>query len=116
MAAANPGPVSVGTGAGRIVLATMPFSPAAFPALGLSLLKPLLSRAGFDVTVERFWTKHHHVVRREVVAQEHRAPRPKLVRIAPPPAPITPAPATTATDPLADLLLDGPVASDAPAE
>ena len=63
-------------------------------------------RAGFDVTVERFWTVHHRIVRREVIAQEHRAPRPRIIHVAPPPAP---------ADPLADLLLGGPVPDDAPA-
>ncbi|MBV9850314.1 MAG: VanW family protein [Armatimonadetes bacterium] len=61
-------------------------------------------RAGFDVTVERFWTEHHQIVRREVVAQEHRAPRPRLLRVAPPPPP---------ADPLAQLLLGGPMPDDA---
>ena len=65
-------------------------------------------RAGFDVTVTRFWTKHHQVIRQEIVAQEHRAPRPRLVRIAPPPAP------APVADPLANLLLGGPTPETAP--
>ncbi|HEX3549621.1 MAG TPA: cobalamin-dependent protein, partial [Candidatus Elarobacter sp.] len=35
----------------RIVLVAMPFGPAIFPALGLSLLKPRLRQAGFEVRV-----------------------------------------------------------------
>ena len=62
-------------------------------------------RAGFDVTVTRFWTMHHRIVRQEIIAQEHRAPRPRLVRVAPPPAP---------ADPLADLLLGGPMPATSP--
>ena len=46
-------------------------------------------RAGYDVVVGRFWTVHGRVVRREVVARERRAPRPEIVRVAPPPAPET---------------------------
>ena len=76
--------------------------PALLPGQAVVDQKP---RAGFDVTVTRFWTRHHQVIRQEVIAQEHRAPRPKLVRIAPPPSP---------ADPLAELLLGGPMPADVP--
>jgi len=48
-------------------------------------------RAGFDVTVERFWKQGKRTVRREVIVTEHRGPRAKIVRV-PVPAP-TPVPA-----------------------
>ena len=35
-------------------------------------------RSGYNVVVERFWTQGHRVVRREIVAQERRAPGPRL--------------------------------------
>jgi vancomycin resistance protein YoaR len=70
-------------------------------------------RAGFDVVVERFFTQHGRTVRREVVAQERREPRNKIVRVAAPPA-VLPAPASDpaalpapTTDPVTSLLLGG---------
>jgi len=41
----------MGPPATKVVLVAMPFGPAVFPALGLSILKPLLERAGFAVRV-----------------------------------------------------------------
>ena len=77
--------------------------PTLLPGQSVVDQKP---RAGFNVTVTRFWTKYHHVVRQEIIAQEHRAPRPKLVRIAPPSEPDA--------DPLANLLLGGPMPDNVP--
>lgn len=45
--------------------------------------------AGYNVTVERLWTIGRHVMRREVIACEHRAPRPKIVHV-PLPSPVVP--------------------------
>ena len=42
-------------------------------------------RSGYDVVLARFWTQNGRVVRREIVTRERRAPRNKVVRIAPPP-------------------------------
>jgi len=68
-------------------------------------------RAGYDVTLARFWTYKGRVVKREIVTQEHRAPRPEVRRVGPTPvlptllpmvlvppvtAPVTPTPATDA--------------------
>ena len=76
--------------------------PTLLPGQSVVDQKP---RAGFDVTVTRFWTEHHQVIRQEIIAQERRAPRPELVRIAPP---------LTISDPLATLLLGGPMPEIAP--
>ena len=96
----------------EVIVKPTAFTP--LPAPTLQTIDPTLQpgqsvvdqkpRAGFDVTVTRFWTKHHQVIRQEIIAQERRAPRPKLVRIAPPPAP--------ASDPLANLLIGGPMPAD----
>lgn len=45
-------------------------------------------RSGYDVTMERFWVKRGRIVREEVVASEHRAPRPKILLVALPPKPL----------------------------
>ncbi len=62
-------------------------------------------RAGYHVVVERLWTRGNHIIRRETVADETRAPRPKLVRVPvpvpPPAAPIVP-PALTPTPAVPD--------------
>jgi len=42
-------------------------------------------RSGYDVVLARFWTVKGRVVRREIVANERRAPRNKVVRVALPP-------------------------------
>ncbi len=55
-------------------------------------------RSGYDVVLARFWTQNGRVVRREIVTRERRAPRNKIVRIAPPPV---------LPDPLTDPLLPG---------
>lgn len=47
-------------------------------------------RAGYHVVVERLWTCGGHVTRHETVADERRAPRPKLVRVPVPLAPPVP--------------------------
>ncbi len=61
-------------------------------------------RDGYNVVVERFWTQKQRIVRREVVAHETRAPRPKIVRVAlPPAAPLLAAPAFTVPAPLPSL-------------
>ncbi len=66
-------------------------------------------RNGYHVVVEREWTRHGHVVRRETIADETRAPRPKLVRVpvpvptppaAAPPAPAAEPPAPGMTSPI----------------
>jgi len=41
--------------------------------------------SGYDVVVTRFWLDGDHVIRREIVASEHRAPRNEMVRVAAPP-------------------------------
>ena len=41
--------------------------------------------SGYDVVVTRFWLDGDHVIRREIVASEHRAPRNEIVRVAAPP-------------------------------
>lgn len=64
--------------------------------------------SGYNVVLARFWTENGRVVRREIVTRERRAPRNKVVRIAPPPV---------APDPVTDLLLPGllpPAAGPAP--
>lgn len=56
-------------------------------------------RSGYDVTVERFWTKKGRIVRDEVVTSEHRAPRSRILLVALPPKPI-PAPDTLPLAPM----------------
>ena len=58
-------------------------------------------RAGYDVVLARFWTQTGRIVRREIVTRERRAPRNKIVRVAP--SVVTPPVVTPA---LPDLLLD----------
>ncbi len=63
--------------------------------------------AGYDVTLARFWTYKGRVVKREIVTQEHRAPRPEVRRVGPvpvlptltPTAAVALAPATTDAEP-----------------
>lgn len=82
-------------------LTTLPYSvvtktdPTLLPGQSVVDQKP---RSGYDVVLARFWTQNGHVIRREVVTRERRAPRNKLVRIAPPPV---------LPDPLTDPLLPG---------
>jgi len=60
--------------------------PALLPGQKVIDQKP---RAGYDVTLARFWTVKGRVVRREIVTRERRAPRPEIVRIAMP-VPVAP--------------------------
>lgn len=60
-------------------------------------------RSGYHVVVEREWTRRGRIVRRETIADESRAPRPKLIRVpvpvpavVPPALPVAPAPAMPA--------------------
>jgi hypothetical protein len=66
-------------------------------------------RAGYHVVVQRLWTRAGHITRRETIADESRAPRPKLVRVpvsVPPPAPpAVPPAAPPASDPLSPAAL-----------
>ncbi len=77
--------------------------PALLPGQKVIDQKP---RAGYDVTLARFWTVKGRVVRREIVTREHRDARPEIVRIAVP-VPVTPvvpiAPAVPATPPTAPI-------------
>ena len=70
-------------------------------------------RAGYFVQVERFWTQGTRIMRREVVARERRAPRPKIVRVAlPPVVPILPSSGTLSTAPMPfDMLPPAPQAT-----
>lgn len=61
-------------------------------------------RSGYDVVLARFWTQNGRIVRREIITREHRAPRNKIVRVAPPL--VIPA---LPTDPLTDLRTSGMV-------
>lgn len=56
-------------------------------------------RAGYDVTLARFWTVRGRVVRREIVTRERRAARPEIVRVAVPAPPPGPAGDAGATSP-----------------
>jgi len=81
-----------------LALTTIPYmvvtktDPALPPGQSVVDQKP---RSGYDVVLARFWTQDGRVVRREIVTRERRAPRNKVVRIAPPPV---------VPDPLTDLL------------
>lgn len=68
-------------------------------------------RAGYDVTLARYWTYKGRVVKREIVTQEHRAPRPEHRRIGPAlvVTPLLP----TVTDPLTLPTAPAPAATDA---
>jgi hypothetical protein len=94
-------------------LSTIPYAvetktdPTLAPGQSIVDQKP---RPGYDVVLARFWTQNGRIVRREIVTRERRAPRNKLVRIAPPP---------TLPDPLTDPLLPEltpPAGGAAPAE
>jgi len=93
-------------------LSTIPYSvvtkldPTLLPGQSVLDQKP---RSGYDVVLARFWTQNGRVVRREIVTRERRAPRNKIVRIAPPP--VLP---DLLTDPLLGLVL--PADGAAPAE
>ena len=92
-------------------LQTIPYTvltkpdPTLLPGVSVVDQKP---RTGYAVVVERFWTQGQRIVRREVVAHERRAPRPKIVRVGPA--------LTVPASPPASLLPAGqaPVVSDAP--
>ncbi len=82
--------------------------PALLPGQKVIDQKP---RAGYDVTLARFWTVKGRVVRREIVTREHRDARPEIVRIAvpvpvapsipvAPPTALVPAPAGDGMKPL----------------
>ena len=68
-------------------------------------------RAGYEVTLARFWTFKGRVVKREIVTQEHRAPRNEVRRIGP--ALVEPALLPTVTAPLALPTAPAPAATDA---
>ena len=97
-------------------LSTIPYEvvttvdPTLAPGLSVVDQKP---RSGYEVVLARFWTQNGRVTRREIVTRERRAPRNKIMRTAPPPVVVPPAPPT---DPLLDLLTPGqaPPAADAP--
>ena len=67
-------------------------------------------RSGYHVVVERLWTRGNQIVRRETIADETRAPRPKLVRV---PVPVVPpaAPAPAALPPPLGTMPAAPSAS-----
>ena len=87
-------------------LSTIPYTvitrtdPTLLPGQSVVDQKP---RSGYDVVLARFWTQNGNVVRREIVTRERRAPRNKVVRIAPPLVVSPP----TVLDPLLDLLAPG---------
>ena len=87
-------------------LSTIPYTvitrtdPTLLPGQSVVDQKP---RSGYDVVLARFWTQNGNVVRREIVTRERRAPRNKVVRIAPPPVVSPP----TVFDPLLDLRAPG---------
>ena len=97
-----------------LALTTLPWSvktttdPALLPGQVVIDQRP---RAGYDVTLARYWTLKGRVVKREIVTQEHRAPRPEVRRVGP--APVVPTLLPTATDPLALPIAPAPVPTDA---
>jgi len=97
-------PISLSTIPYAVVTKTDPTLP---PGGSVVDQKP---RSGYDVVLARFWTQNGRVVRREIVTRERRAPRNKVVRVAPPV--VVPAPALP--DPLTDLLLPGLASPAAP--
>ncbi len=87
-------------------LSTIPYSvvtkvdPTLLPGQSVVDQKP---RSGYAVVLARFWTQNGRVVRREIVTREHREPRNKVMRIAPPSVVAPP----VVPDPLMDLLTPG---------
>ena len=87
-------------------LTTLPYSvvtkvdPLLLPGTSVVDQKP---RSGYDVVLARFWTQNGRIIRREIVTRERRAPRNKVVRIAPPPVVSPP----IMLDPLTDLFAPG---------
>lgn len=65
-------------------------------------------RAGYHVVVERVWTRHGRITRRETIADETRAPRPKLVRVPVPALPPAPPPPANASTPAVPILPASP--------
>ncbi len=72
-------PLSLSTIPYAVVTKTDPTLP---PGASVVDQKP---RSGFDVVLARYWTENGRVIKREIVTRERRAPRNKVVRIAPPP-------------------------------
>lgn len=76
-----------------ISLTTLPYAvvtksdPALLPGQSVVDQKP---RSGYEVVLGRFWTVQGLVVRREIVTQERRAPRNKILRVALPPSSASP--------------------------
>ena len=87
-------------------LTTIPYSvvtkldPLLLPGTSVVDQKP---RSGYDVVLARFWTQNGRIIRREIVTRERRAPRNKVVRVAPPPVVSPP----DVLDPLTDLFAPG---------
>jgi len=97
-------------------LETIPYTvitktdPSLLPGQSVVDQKP---RLGYAVVVERFWTQKQYITRREVVAHERRAPRPKIVRVALPP--VAPGPLPVPVLPGEDApAVFGPPAAPAP--
>ena len=74
--------------------------PTLLPGQSVVDQKP---RSGYDVVLARFWTQNGRIIRREIVTRERRAPRNKVMRIAPPPV-VSP---SIMLDPLTDLFALG---------
>ena len=97
-------------------LETIPYSvitrpdPALLPGANVVEQKP---RDGYFVQVERLWSLGTRIVRREIVARERRAPRSKIVRVAPPLALDAPLP-TSGTLTAAPMPPDAPMPTAAP--
>ena len=97
-------------------LETIPYSvitrpdPALLPGANVVEQKP---RAGYFVQVERLWSQGTRIVRREIVARERRAPRSKIVRVAPPLPVDAPLP-TSGTLTAAPMPPDAPMPTAAP--
>ena len=68
-------------------------------------------RAGYDVTLARFWTFKGRVVKQEIVTQEHRAPRSEVRRVGP--APVLPTLLPMASPDAAPTALPSGPATDA---
>ena len=89
-------------------LETIPYSvitradPTLLPGTDVVEQRP---RDGYFVQVERFWTQGTRIVRREIVARERRAPRPKIVRV--------PLPSVAPVLPSIGILTAGPMPPDA---
>jgi hypothetical protein len=85
-------------------LETIPYSvitrpdPTLLPGTNVVEQKP---RDGYFVQVERLWSQGTRIVRREIVVRERREPRPKIMRVALPPAvPVFPVSGTLTAAPM----------------